>query len=160
MTEAQTPLKSKRCLDRRSTVAAVLEGRDKNLLVIAGLGSPCWDVASAGDDDRNFYVWGAMGGACMVALGIAGAQPAKRVLAIIGDGEMLMGLSSLATIATRRAENLAILVLDSERYSETGNQPTHTAAATDIAGVAHACGFPLAHTITTPRAKRARDPTC
>lgn len=108
----------------------------------------CWDVAAAGDDDRNFYVWGAMGGACMVALGIAGARPANRVLAIVGDGEMLMGLGSLATIAARRPDNLAILVLDNERYGETGDQPTHTATGTDLASIARACGFPLAYTIT------------
>jgi thiamine pyrophosphate-dependent acetolactate synthase large subunit-like protein len=67
-------------------IAEILRERGKDLLVVAGLGSPCWDVAAAaGDDGRNFYVWGAMGGACMVALGIAVAQPKKRVLAIVGD---------------------------------------------------------------------------
>lgn len=141
------PTKTPSALTRRALVADILNNRGEDLLVVAGLGSPCWDVAAAGDSARNFYVWGAMGGACMVALGIATAQPRRRVLAVVGDGEMLMGLGSLATIATRRPDNLAILVLDNERYGETGNQPTHTASATDIGGVARCCGFPLAYTI-------------
>jgi thiamine pyrophosphate-dependent acetolactate synthase large subunit-like protein len=121
------------------------------LLVVAGLGSPCWDVAAAGDAARNFYVWGAMGGACMVALGLAMARREDRVLAIVGDGEMLMGMSSLSTIAARRPANLAILVLDNERYGETGNQPTHTAVGVDIAGVARCCGFALTRVIASAR---------
>src|SRR5262249_2343108 len=134
-------------LARRRLVAEILRDRGDELLVVAGLGSPCWDIAAAGDVARNFYLWGAMGGAAMVALGLALAQPSKRLLAISGDGEMLMGLGSLSTIAARKSKNLALLVLDNECYAETGEQPTHTAAGVDIAGVARSCGFPLARTI-------------
>jgi thiamine pyrophosphate-dependent acetolactate synthase large subunit-like protein len=134
-------------INRRRLVADLLSERPKDLLVVSGLGSPCWDLAAAGDDPRNFYVWGAMGGASMVAMGLALARQQERVLAIVGDGEMLMGLGSLATIATRGVSNLAILVLDNERYCETGNQPTHTAAGVALDAVAKACGFSVAQTI-------------
>ncbi|MEP6780601.1 MAG: thiamine pyrophosphate-dependent enzyme, partial [Gemmatimonadaceae bacterium] len=96
------------------------------MLVIAGLGAPAWDITAAGDHGLSFPLWGAMGGAAMVALGVALAQPTRRVLCITGDGEMLMGLGSLATIAVQRPNNLSIVVLDNERYGETGMQKTHT----------------------------------
>ena len=88
-------------LHRREVVAGLLAGRDENLLVVSGLGSSCWDVAAAGDVPQNFYVWGAMGGAAMIGLGLAQAQPEKRVLVLTGDGEMLMGMGAFATIAAQ-----------------------------------------------------------
>lgn len=135
-------------LDRREVVARILAKREEALLV-AGLGSPCWDVAAAGDDARNFYVWGAMGGAAMVGLGLALAQPARRVLVVTGDGEMLMGVGSLATIAVRRPANLSVVVLDNEHYGETGMQTTHTHAGVDLAGMAAAAGFPYTAQVDT-----------
>jgi thiamine pyrophosphate-dependent acetolactate synthase large subunit-like protein len=127
-------------LDRRAVVGRLLASRGA-ALVVAGLGASAWDVAAAGDDDRNFYLWGAMGGASMIGLGLALAQPQRRVLVITGDGEMLMGLGSLATIALQRPPNLAIVVLDNARYGETGMQPSHTAGPTKLAAVASACGI-------------------
>ena len=91
-----------------------------DLLVVTGLGAPSYDAAAAGDRPLNFYLWGAMGGAAMVGLGLAIAQPRRRVLVLTGDGEMLMGMGSLATIAAAGAANLAIAVLDNARYGETG----------------------------------------
>jgi thiamine pyrophosphate-dependent acetolactate synthase large subunit-like protein len=88
-----------------------------------------------------------MGSACAIGLGLALAQPRRRVLVVTGDGEMLMGLGSLATIAAQRPENLAIVVLDNERYGETGMQKTHTAYGADLAAVALACGFTTAEVI-------------
>lgn len=129
-------------LDRRDVVDALLADRG-DLLVVSGLGAPTWDVAAAGDHDLTFPLWGAMGGAAMVGLGLAVARPERRVLVITGDGEALMGLSSLATIGAARAGNLAIAVLDNEYYGETGMQRTSTATGTDLAGVAAACGFPV-----------------
>ena len=111
--------------------------------MVAGLGSTAWDVTAAGDRPLNFPLWGAMGGAAMVGLGLALAQPQRRVLVITGDGELLMGIGSLATIAVQRPPNLAIVVFDNERYGETGMQATHTAHGVDLAGVAAACGFPV-----------------
>ncbi len=129
-------------LNRREAVARILKHRGDALLV-TGLGSPCWDAAAAGDSDLNFYVWGGMGGAAMIGLGLAIAQPKRRVLVITGDGEMLMGLGSLATIAVQRPKNLSIVVMDNERYGETGMQATHTHFGVDLAGMAGSAGFAL-----------------
>jgi thiamine pyrophosphate-dependent acetolactate synthase large subunit-like protein len=127
-------------LDRRKITAALLDRRGE-LLVVAGLGSAAWDCTAAGDHPLTFPLWGAMGSACMMGLGLALAQPARRVLVVTGDGEMLMGLGSLATIGSQGPRNLAIVVLDNERYGETGMQKTHTAHGVDLAAVARACGF-------------------
>jgi thiamine pyrophosphate-dependent acetolactate synthase large subunit-like protein len=137
-----------RSLHRREVVAVLLERRAE-LLVIAGLGSAAWDCAAAGDHALTFPMWGAMGSACMVGMGLALAQPDRRVLVITGDGEMLMGLGSLATVGAQRPRNLAVVVLDNERYGETGMQKTHTAHGVDLAGVAAACGFAHAQRVAT-----------
>ena len=128
-------------LERRAAMATLLEGRGDDLLVVPGLGSTTYDLAAAGDDDRNFYLWGAMGGAAMIGLGLALAQPDKRVAVITGDGEMLMGMGALATIGIQRPRNLAVIVFDNGVYGETGMQPSHTQSGVDLVGVAAACGF-------------------
>lgn len=133
-------------LERRRVVATLLEGRG-DLLVVAGLGAPAWDCAAAGDHPLTFPLWGGMGLAAMMGLGLACARPDRRVLVVTGDGEMLMGLGALATIGVQKPPNLTILVLDNERYGETGMQPTHTAGGVDLAGVARACGFPRASSL-------------
>ncbi|MCH8214542.1 MAG: aldehyde dehydrogenase [Proteobacteria bacterium] len=133
-------------LRRRQVVESLLADRG-DLLVVAGLGAPCWDVTAAGDHALTFPLWGAMGSAAMIGLGLALAQPARRVLVITGDGEMLMGLGGLATIAVQAPENLAIAVLDNERYGETGMQATHTAFGVDLAAVAAAAGLPVTGTV-------------
>jgi thiamine pyrophosphate-dependent acetolactate synthase large subunit-like protein len=130
----------KATLHRRDVVKKILLGR-KNLLVVAGLGSTAWDITAAGDSPLNFPLWGAMGQAAMIGLGLALAQPKRRVLVITGDGEMLMGLGSLATIGVQKPANLSIVVIDNGRYGETGMQATHTASGVDLAAVALACGF-------------------
>jgi thiamine pyrophosphate-dependent acetolactate synthase large subunit-like protein len=122
-------------------MAALVAGRGEDMLVVPGLGSTTWDLAATGDNDRNFYLWGAMGGAAMIGLGLALAQPERRVAVITGDGEMLMGLGSLATIGARRPPNLAVIVFDNQAYGETGGQPSHTGAGADLVGVARACGI-------------------
>jgi thiamine pyrophosphate-dependent acetolactate synthase large subunit-like protein len=127
-------------LDRREAMRTLLENRG-DMLLVTGLGSTTWDAAAAGDDERNFYLWGAMGAAAMVGLGLAIAKPKRRVLVVTGDGEMLMGLGSLATVGAKSPRNLAVVVLDNERYGETGMQKTHTAYGVDLAGIASACGF-------------------
>jgi thiamine pyrophosphate-dependent acetolactate synthase large subunit-like protein len=136
-----------RILQRRTVVSALLTDR-ADLLVIAGLGSTAWDTAAAGDSALDFPMWGAMGQAAMIGLGLAVAQPKRRVLVVTGDGEMLMGLGSLATIAVQKPGNLTIVVIDNERYGETGQQPTHTAHGVDLAAVAQGCGFPHARVAT------------
>ena len=142
---------SKATLQRRPLVKKVLEGADDNLLVIAGLGSSNWDITEAGDRPLNMPLWGAMGAPVGMALGLAMSQPKKRVLVITGDGDMLMSLGSLATVATQQPDNLAIVVLDNEKFGETGNQATHTSprnngptesgAGTDLSLIAKGCGI-------------------
>jgi len=133
-------------LQRRDVVKALLKDRG-DILVVAGLGSSAWDCTAAGDHPLTFPLWGAMGSACMIGLGLALAQPKRRVLVVTGDGEMLMGLGSLATIGVQRSGNLAVVVLDNERYGETGMQKTHTAYGVDLAATARACGFVKARVI-------------
>jgi thiamine pyrophosphate-dependent acetolactate synthase large subunit-like protein len=127
-------------LDRRVAIRILLENRGE-LLLVTGLGSTTWDAASIADDERNFYLWGAMGAAAMVGLGLAIARPDCRVLVVTGDGEMLMGFGSLATIGVQRPPNLAIVVFDNGHYGETGMQSSHTAEGVELIGVARACGF-------------------
>ena len=127
-------------LRRREVVKALLANRG-DLLVVAGLGSTAWDCTAAGDHPLTFPMWGAMGCAAVTGLGLALAQPARRVLVVTGDGEMLMGLGSLATIGVQRPANLSIVVIDNERYGETGMQKTHTAHGVDLAAMARAAGF-------------------
>jgi len=128
-------------LDRRHVVVTLLADR-KNLVVVTGLGSSTYDVAAAGDHDRNFYLWGAMGGAAMLGLGIALAQRDIPVLVVTGDGEMLMGMGSFSTIALQNPPNLTIAILNNSLFGETGGQPTHTGRVTNLAQVAKACGVP------------------
>jgi thiamine pyrophosphate-dependent acetolactate synthase large subunit-like protein len=117
-------------------------------LVVAGLGSTTWDITAAGDHPLSFPTWGAMGQAAMMGLGLALAQPKRRVLVITGDGEMLMGLGSLATIGVQKPKNLTVVVIDNERYGETGMQTTHTASGIDLAAIAKACGFKNSKVVT------------
>jgi len=133
-------------LNRREVVHELLAARHDALLV-AGLGSTAWDAAAAGDTAGNFYLWGAMGGAAMIGLGLALAQPKRRVLVLTGDGEMLMGLGAFASIAVQQPPNLALVVIDNERYGETGMQATHTHFGVDLAGVAQATGFAYTATV-------------
>ncbi len=132
---------------RRREVTARLLARRGDALVVGGLGSPAWDITAAGDDDTNFPLWGAMGGAVPIGLGLALAQPDRRVLVVTGDGEMLMGLGSLATVAVQSPVNLAIAVLDNECYGETGMQATHTADGVDLAAIAAAAGIARSETV-------------
>jgi len=133
-------------LHRRDVVSALLAERG-DLLVVAGLGSTAWDCTAAGDHDLTFPLWGAMGQAAMMGLGLALARPERRVLVVTGDGEMLMGMSSLATIGVQRPANLTLVVIDNGRYGETGMQETHTAHGVDLAAVARASGFADARTV-------------
>ena len=134
-------------LDRRDFVQQLLIERG-DLLVVCGLGSATYDVAAAGDHPLNFYLWGAMGGTAMIGLGLALARPDRRVAVITGDGDMLMGMGSLATIGVVQPKNLAIVVLDNAHYAETGMQPSHTHAGVDLGAVALACRFKQARAIS------------
>ncbi len=139
MTESAAAMPGPR-LDRREVVKALVADR-RGLLVVSGLGSPTWDLMAAGDDPRNFYLWGAMGNAVMIGLGLALARPDQPVVVITGDGDLLMGLGSLATVGVQQPTRLSVVVLDNERYGETGMQRSHTAFGVDLAAVASASTF-------------------
>ncbi len=132
-------------LRRRSVVARLLADRN-DMLVVAGLGSTAWDITAAGDHDLSLPLWGAMGGAAMMGLGLALAQPNRPVLVVTGDGEMLMGLGSLATIAVQAPPNLSVVVIDNEHYGETGMQRTHTGYGVDLSKMAEGAG--IGHVLT------------
>ena len=144
-------------LHRREVVAELLADRG-DMLVVAGLGAPVWDCTAAGDHPLNFPLWGAMGGAAAMGLGLAMAQPDRRVLVITGDGEMLMGLGAMTTIGSQRPDNLAVVVCDNERYGETGMQLTHTAGGADLPAMALAAGFESASGISSDNEFKAALP--
>jgi thiamine pyrophosphate-dependent acetolactate synthase large subunit-like protein len=133
-------------LDRRVFVRELL-ARCPQALVVTGLGSPSWDAFAAGDRDSTFYLWGAMGGAAAMGLGLALAQPQRSVLVITGDGEQLMGLGVLATVGAQQPPNLTVVVLDNGHYGETGMQRSHTSLGTDLVAVARGCGLAQAEAI-------------
>ena len=134
----------------RDTTTATIHRRDfvkellaqcPDALVVTGLGSPTYDVFAAGDRNKNFYLWGAMGGAALIGLGLALAQPDKQVVVVTGDGEQLMGIGGLATINAQQPKNLTIVVLDNGHFGETGMQRSHTSLGTSFSAVARACGI-------------------
>lgn len=127
-------------IDRREFVAKLLAACP-DALVITGLGSSTYDVFAAGDRPENFYLWGAMGGAAAVGLGLALAQPRRSVVVMTGDGEQLMGLGMLATIGAQQPANLSIVVLDNGHFGETGMQRSHASLGTSLAAVARGCGI-------------------
>lgn len=127
-------------IERRAFVKELLS-LCPEALVVPGLGSSNYDIYAAGDRDLNFYMWGAMGGAALIGLGLALAQPNKSVLVITGDGEQLMGIGGLATINAQQPKNLTIVVLDNGHFGETGMQHSHSSLGTDLTAVAKGCGI-------------------
>jgi thiamine pyrophosphate-dependent acetolactate synthase large subunit-like protein len=117
--------------------------------IIASLGHPAYDLCAAGDRPSNFYTWGSMGLASSIGLGLAFAQPLRRVFVLDGDGSLLMNLGSLATIGWTRPRNLVVIVLDNARYATTGGQDTATAHGTDLEAAARAMGFSATATVRT-----------
>ena len=133
-------------VDRRQFVAQLVAATPE-ALIVAGLGSSAYDLFAAGDRDTNFYLWGAMGGAASIGLGLALARPDKSVMVITGDGEQLMGIGSLGTIAAKQPKNLTIVVLDNGHFGETGMQRSHSSLCTDLVAVAR--GFGIADALST-----------
>lgn len=127
-------------LNRRAVTAQLLRRRGDSLIV-TGLGSTTYDACAAGDHPLTFPLLGAMGSAVMIGLGLAKAQPTRRVLVITGDGEILMGLGSLATAGVARPSNLAVVVIDNGLYAETGMQRAHTGHGVDLAAIARGACF-------------------
>lgn len=136
-----------RRVERRAFVRRLLAALP-DALVVSGLGSASYDVFAAGDRDGNYYLWGAMGGAASLGLGLALAQPDRPVVVITGDGEQLMGIGSLATIGARQPRNLTIVVLDNGHFGETGMQRSHASLGTDLVAVAKGCGIADAYAVS------------
>ena len=143
-------------MTKRDTTVATIDRRDfvkklidqcPDALIVTGLGSPTYDVFAAGDRNKNFYLWGAMGGAALIGLGLAIAQPDKQVIVVTGDGEQLMGIGGLATISAQQPKNLSIFVLDNGHFGETGMQNSHTSLGTNLSAVARACGIDNAYEV-------------
>jgi thiamine pyrophosphate-dependent acetolactate synthase large subunit-like protein len=135
-------------LDRRHAVEALLSSR-KDAVVVSGLGAATYDVAALGDHERNFHLWGAMGGTLALGLGLALAQPKTPVIVITGDGDMFMGLGSLTALAQQGPGNLTLAVLDNGLYGETGGQETPSSGRADLAAIAKACGIDDCRTVAT-----------
>lgn len=137
---------AKHTVSRREFVANLIK-EIPDALIVTGLGSPSYDVFAAGDRDENFYLWGAMGGSTSLGLGLALAQPEKKVVVITGDGEQLMGIGSLMTIGVQAPKNLSIVVLDNGHFGETGMQRSHASLGADLVGLAKASGIPDAYLV-------------
>jgi len=135
-------------LQRRHAVEALLSSRE-DAVVVSGLGAATYDVAALGDHDRNFYLWGAMGGTLALGIGLALAQPETPVIVVTGDGDLFMGLGSLTVLAQQAPGNLTLAVLDNGLYGETGGQETPSAGRADLAAIAAACGLSDTRTVST-----------
>jgi thiamine pyrophosphate-dependent acetolactate synthase large subunit-like protein len=109
--------------------------------VIGGIGNSNFDLWSAGQRPQNFYMLGSMGLAIPIALGVALAQPKRHVIALEGDGSLLMQLGCLATVATQAPKNLTIVVWDNGIYQITGGQKTASASVADLVAIARASGI-------------------
>ena len=129
-------------LNRTTLTRRLVERLNRQEAVIAGIGNTNFDLLAAGHRPQNFYMLGSMGLACSIALGVALAQPKRGVIALEGDGSMLMMLGSFATIANARPANFTIIVWDNGIYQITGKQATATAGLTDIVALARGAGFP------------------
>ncbi len=128
-------------LDRNHAVPKLV-GDPKHFLMIAGLAGTAYELASMTDDGDNlFALGGAMGAALSMGLGLALAQPARRVLVATGDGELLMNVSALATVGIMAPPNLAILCVDNGHYGETGFQRSHTSLGVDLERMAIGAGI-------------------
>src|ERR1700722_12652971 len=145
-------------LDRREAGPGLI-GRHEDFLFVTGLAGTARDIAALTEDGAHIYTMaGAMGGACMIGLGLALARPDKRVLVATGDGELLMNIGALATIAVLNPANLSILVVDTGHYGETGYQKSHTSLGVDLERIAAGSGLKRTRTVVTEAelAERAR----
>jgi len=138
-------MSDKKRMDRNKAVPALI-GNPDDFLIIAGLAGPAKDIGHL--TDKAFLFGGAMGGAVMAALGLALAQPDKKVLCVTGDGDLLMSLGSLATVGAMKLPNLSVVCVDNALYQETGGQTSHTGLGVDLAQVAAGCGFAVTRDVS------------
>lgn len=147
MTTSQETASQLRVFNRTELTKRIISLLDHEEAVIAGIGNTNFDLFAAGHRPQNFYMLGSMGLACPIALGVAVAQPSRGVVALEGDGSILMGLGCLATIAQVEPSNLTIVIMDNGRYQITGGQPTTTSTLTDIVATARGMGIQESHWI-------------
>ena len=134
-------------LDRREALPALI-GRHEDFLIVAGLAGTARDIAALTQNaPHGFTMGGAMGGACMIGLGLALAQRDRRILVVTGDGELLMNVGALATVALMNPPNLSIICVDNGHYGETGYQKSHTSLGTDLERMASGAGIKLTRTV-------------
>ena len=134
-------------LDRKEAIPRLLGDTDR-FLIISGLAGPAKDIGFLTKESPNTFLFGgAMGGAIPTSLGLALARPNDTILCISGDGDVLMSMGSLATVATMKPKNLIIICVDNALYLETGGQKSHTGLGVDLDVVAQGCGFPITLTI-------------
>lgn len=132
-------------MSRQVLTARLVGHLKRDEAVVAGIGNTNFDLFAAGHRPQNFYMLGSMGLAVPIALGVALAQPQRQVIALEGDGSILMNLGTLSTIATRAPANLTVVIWDNGLYQITGKQATATASVTDIVAVAAGCGIQQSH---------------
>ena len=136
-------------LDRKKAIP-ILIGDHKRFLIISGLAGPAKDIGFLTKESPNTFLFGgAMGGALPTSLGLALSRPKETVLCVSGDGDILMSMGCLATIATTKPKNLIIICVDNASYLETGGQTSHTGLGVNLDMIAKGCGFPITKTIIT-----------
>ena len=136
-------------LDRKKAIP-ILIGDHKRFLIISGLAGPAKDIGFLTKESPNTFLFGgAMGGALPTSLGLALSRPKDIVLCVSGDGDILMSMGCLATIATTKPNNLIIICVDNASYLETGGQTSHTGLGVNLDIIAKGCGFPITKTIVT-----------
>jgi thiamine pyrophosphate-dependent acetolactate synthase large subunit-like protein len=141
MNPAMKPSRNTKVMNRFDLTSRLVAKLKKEEAVIGGIGNTNFDLWAAGHRPQNFYMLGSMGLAFPIALGVAMAQPNRRVFALEGDGSLLMQLGCLSTIATLKPKNLTMVVMDNGIYQITGAQPTPAATSTDLMAVAIGCGL-------------------
>jgi len=135
-------LENKTLLDRKLALPKLI-GDTNRFLIISGLAGPAKDIGYLTQESPNTFLFGgAMGGAMPTALGLAVSRPSERVLCVTGDGDLLMSMGSLATIASVKPKNLIIICIDNGLYQETGGQKSHTGLGVNLSKVAEGCGIP------------------
>jgi thiamine pyrophosphate-dependent acetolactate synthase large subunit-like protein len=139
--QGSTPARNTKVMNRFDLTSRLVAKLKSEEAVIGGIGNTNFDLWAAGHRPQNFYMLGSMGLAFPIALGVALAQPNRRVFALEGDGSLLMQLGCLSTIAMLKPKNLSMVVMDNGIYQITGAQPTPAAAATDLVAVAIGCGL-------------------
>jgi thiamine pyrophosphate-dependent acetolactate synthase large subunit-like protein len=141
MNKANLPARNTKVMNRFDLTSRLIARLKNEEAVIGGIGNTNFDLWAAGHRPQNFYMLGSMGLAFPIALGVALAQPNRRVFALEGDGSLLMQLGCLSTIAMLKPKNLTMVVMDNGIYQITGAQPTPAAAVADLVAIAVSSGM-------------------